>query len=359
MNDREIVEIREKARKLMAGIFENFYNRRSVSAKIGSRKKAMKIQVEDYQQEKLLMESFNANVGNEGRLFSILIQDSLEFQGQFPMKTIYEDVEIEGISALRSMTLWGRSNLENYIKSTVPGIGGLDVGFVQGRRTAIISWAIEFGYGRAANIIEPIGRSIDQVFWITGSRPYRHTSIGQALKFLKTGTLIMKLPSIFGNGINYEDKAEISRIAENMPVLIDITYSEIGIKGKFSDMPEVSGKSIMVYGLPGTVGYPWETAAIIGEKDTVEKTLKRSFSIFGVMPSAFPAPTEDISLAINVLRQRVEELRNSNLKSLNVPDYGPFAILDKRNDRLPKWVKAVDGSYYGNFNSFYVVNLLK
>ncbi len=144
-----------------------------------------------------------------------------------------------------------------------------------------------------------------------------------------------------------------------MSALIDITYSEIGIKGKFSEIPEVCGKSVMVYGLPGTVGYPWETAAIIGEADTVERTLKRFYSIWGAIPSIFPAPAGDISPAINMLKDRAKELSNSGIGHLNIPDYGPFAIIGKSIRTLPVWAKAVDVSYYGNFKDSYVVNLLK
>lgn len=359
MSESDISKMRDEARRLMAGIFGNFYNRRSVSVQIGALKRAMKMQVEDYLQEKQLMENFNANEGNQGRLFSILVQDSLEAQGQLPIKTFYDDVEIEGISSLRSTGTGDQNSLETYIKSTVPGAGSLGIGLVQGRRAAIISWAVEFGYGMAANIIEPLGRSMDQAFWAIGSRPYRHSSVNQALKFSRNGVLIIKVPGIFGKGISEEDRVELSRFAESMPALVDITYSEIGLKGEFPEMPEVKGKSVMVYGLPGTVGYPWETAAIIGEADTVERTLKRFYSIWGAIPSIFPAPAGDISPAINMLKDRVKELTNFGIEQLNLPDYGPFAIIGKSTGALPAWTKAVDASHFGNFKDSYVVNLLK
>ncbi|MCL4344386.1 MAG: hypothetical protein JRN26_00360 [Nitrososphaerota archaeon] len=359
MSSSDIAKIRGDARRLMAGVFENFYNRRLVSVQIGERKRAMKMQMEDYAQEKQLMESFGAQEGNQGRLFSILVQDSLEAQGQSPIKAFYDDVEIEGISILHGFSQGDQNSLENYIKTTVPVSRKLGIGFVQGRRAAAISWAVEFGYGRATNIIEPMGRSIDQAFWLIGSRPYRHSSVKQALKSSMGGTSIMKLPDIFGKEINDEDMAEIMQLIEKMPVLIDITYSEIGLKGKLSDLPEVSDKSVMIYGLPGTVGCPWETAAIIGEAGTVEKTLRRFYSMWGLVPSILPSPVVDISPAINMLRERAKEFRNFVNGSLNVPDHGPFAIAGKPIGGLPAWAKAVDASYYGNFKDSYVVNLLK
>lgn len=358
MSSNEIDKMRQEAKKLMAGIFENFRARRSVSSKIGECKKSMNAPMEDYVQEKLLMEKFNVDGGNSGRLFSMLIQDSLEAQGKRPLDAIYNDVEIDGISALRSDGQADEESLKSFVKGAVPGASKLDVGFVQGRRAAIISWAIEFGYGKPANIIEPFGKSIDSAFWIIGSRPYRHRSIDEAIKF-NCGTILLKLPNIFGRQISYEELDKIDGAMERMPALIDITYSEIGKNGRPFTTHGVRGSSVMVYGLPGTVGFPWETAAIIGEQATVKRTLERFYSIWGIKAKEFPGPSSDVSPAIKMLEERSEELSRLRNGLISLPEYGPFAILEGSASKLPGWARPVDASNYGNYNGMSVINLLK
>jgi len=358
MSTNEIEKMREEAKKLMADIFEAFRARRSVSAKIGEHKRSINAPIEDYIQERMLIESFNVDGGNAGRLFSMLIQDSLEAQGVRPLEVIYDDVEIEGISALCSYGLTDEESLKSFVKLRVPGAEKMDVGFVQGRRAAIISWALEFGYGKPANIIEPFGKSIDSAFWIIGSRPYRHRAIDEAIKF-KGGTIIIKLPNIFGRQISHDELAKIEEAMELAPTLIDITYSEINRNGRISTIYEVSGNSVMVYGMPGTVGYPWETAAIIGDKDTVRRTLKRFYSIWGIRAKEFPMPSSDISPALKMREERSEELSRINKGIISLPEYGPFAIIEGSAAGLPGWARPVNASNYGSYNGISVINLLK
>ena len=358
MSANEIDKMRESAKKLMADVFEAFRARRSVSAEIGKRKRSINAPIEDYIQERMLIESFNVDGGNAGRLFSMLIQDSLEAQGARTLDAMYDDVEIEGISALRSYGLTDEEGLKNFVMLRVPGAEKMDVGFVQGRRAAIISWVLEFGYGKPANIIEPFGKSIDSAFWIIGSRPYRHRSIDEAIKF-KGGTVIMKIPNIFGRQISHDELAKIGEAMELAPTLIDITYSEINRNGRISTMYEVSGNSVMVYGLPGTVGYPWETAAIIGDKGTVRRTLMRFYSIWGMMAKEFPMPSIDIYPALKMLEERAEELSRISKGKISLPDYGPFAIIEGSVAELPVWARPVNGSNYGSYNGISVINLLK
>jgi chorismate mutase len=359
VNSGDLAERREEAKKLMSGIFRNFYDRRSVVRDIGERKSSLRMQMEDYLQEFRLMEEFRAFGGNEGRLFSILIQDSLESQGLAPRENIYGDLEIEGITALCAFNPGNRDDLENYVRSTVPGTEQLSIEFVQGRRLAILSWVIEFGYGKAVNIIEPMGRSLDQPFWAVGSRPYRHSSLRLDSNILKYGTVILKVPNAFGRGINVDDRGAIGELVkEDAHMLFDITYSEMCIGKQFSGIPTMNDKSVMVYGIPGTVGCPWETAAVIGERSTVERILKRSYSLSGIKPSIMlPAPPSNISVALEMLKSRVKELQDLVGESFTVPEQGPFGLLSGKKN-APPWIKSVDASFYGNYRGFRVVNLL-
>ncbi|MGC8557527.1 MAG: hypothetical protein ACP5NC_00835 [Nitrososphaeria archaeon] len=358
MNSEDLAERREAAKKLMSGIFRNFYDRRSVVKDIGEKKSSLRMQVEDYLQEFRLMEEFRAFGGNEGRLFSILIQDSLEAQGLVPRENVYGDLEIEGITALCAFKPGNRDDLENYVRGTVPGTEQLSIEFVHGRRLAIIPWIIEFVYGKAVNIIEPMGRSLDQSFWAVGSRPYRHSSLKLDSNILKYGGVILKVPNAFGRGINGDDRDIIGELLNgDTHMLFDITYSEISLGKPFSGIPTMNGKSVMVYGIPGTVGCPWETAAVIGEHSTVERILKRSYSLSGIKPSMIPAPPSNISVVLEMLKSRAKELHNMEGESFTVPEQGPFGLLNGKKSTL-SWVKSVDASFYGNYRGFRVVNLL-
>lgn len=354
----ELAERREAAKKLMSGIFRNFYGRRSVVRDIGERKSSLRMQVEDYMQEFRLMEEFRAFGGNEGRLFSILIQDSLEAQGLGPRENIYGDLEIEGITSLCAFNPGNRDDLENYVRSTVPGTEHHSIEFVHGRRLAILSWVIELGYGKVVNIIEPMGRSLDQLFWAVGSRPYRHSSLRLNPNILKYGSVILKVPNAFGKGINADDRDTIGELAKgDVHMLFDITYSEMCIGQPFSGITTMNDKSVMIYGIPGTVGCPWETAAVIGERSIVERILKRSYSLSGVKPSMLPAPPSNVSVALEILKSRVEELHDLEGESFTVPEQGPFGLLSVKKN-TPTWVKSVEASLYGNYSGFRVVNLL-